>query len=1527
MSRHPDKDMQKSYKGFDTSVKLCKHAHTAGKTARFKALLETLQTNYYKFEEDFDLYKSDTIQKTCKTETAFNAIIESEGEQVPVFPQNDAWLDAQLNIYVVIRDLLQDILDAASEPVEAKAVLKEDVNLVVEDFKAECERVHNSIIKLKSEIESSADQNMAPNVVMSYENIIQKLLTKIDQEIKGKVEKKLSLSEPARDQEFSDQKIISKFASYSTEQKAELDVCSMLLVRKCIPREEELKPSVYNGSSTDSSFRADKPREQVFLEKTKPPKFSGEDLDFPEFQRKWASQVHKANLPEETELDKLRDAVTREAKDQLYGVTKLEEAWSILSKRFGDKMLISKKLKTQLKNIQSEGKSDPEKVINLKIKVRNIVTRLELLNMGEALTHDSEFLSAVYCALPDRHRVRWLDTTKSDDRWKDMLIFLDKVYEQSNEELTLLSTISKDNTAKKVVKPAGLAAGGVSAADDDDEDFAKLRDAKKQARESCGTCPVCSKAHTYKRRDTSNWPSDRLLKCKKFSDMNIKQRAAAVEKAKGCGRCTSWGHQKNNCNMRPNSCGEDVSGTKCIGDHSRLLHGSGNVYCGVARSKLISGKESSSSSDSESSESDPFSIVREDEEAIYFIQDIPLKNSSKKSRTIWDRGSNRVLIREEFAEDNNLVSRDVTYKMEVVGSKTFEIVHNKIYLLDLVDVHGNTRTLWGYGVPRIMSSGVPDLSPIRKLFPHIPQEAFAAMENKEVDVLIGLNMMELQPAGGLGMDRVGGLSALRSMFGCGWVVGGHHPDVQSSVGQSMSSAAMVLKIAKLCISPEPSHTPEFWEAEGMGVLPPPRCDSCQGCMRSGACSERHFQHSVKKQAELDLIKSKTKLINGEIWVEYPFVKNPACLPYNRHCVVRVAEKVEKGLIKDGLHNVYCEQIKQFLDRGVAVKLSQEEMQSWTGPCQYITHHGVLKDSVTTPLRVVTNSSFNNGGNSLNSCMASGPNSLNPMLDVMLRFRTYPIAVHFDLSKAYNTIRTTLPERHLRRFVWRFSPEEDWVDYALDRAHFGDQCVATQLEVGKDLVADAGAHIDPEASVKIKDDLYVDDGLTGGDAEQVARFVGEKLPDGDYSGTFSQILALGKFKVKAIGVSGTKTSEQTDLLGNKVLGYKYDQEEDMLSLVFNMNISKKKRSVRMEPDLSLKDVDKLRSAHLSKRVLLGVTNGFGDFLGIGTPHTIKFKALMRELFLLEEPLSWDDPVPSGLRQEWVDLMMDTLEAGDLTFHRSTRPSDAVPGEGPSVIGFSDYGRLSYEARVYLRWQLSGSSGSYSARLAICKAKVPPLKGLTVPRGELCALTLLSRLLLAVILALQKLDNPPVSSIMIVDSKCSMSAVQSKRALLPYFQNRVAEIRENMEQIRKLCPLEEVHYVESALNPSDMSTRATAKVSALGPGSVHQSGPEFLSLPRDEWPVSQEYSPSDLPSDEVLIRDKPVFTAACRANFCFNKIYPQNPWVVIEELLFYSNDIKKVIRIIARYIRGLEAGFRKSQVMTRSRKKVWVVRGRI
>ena len=295
-----------------------------------------------------------------------------------------------------------------------------------------------------------------------------------------------------------------------------------------------------------------------------------------------------------------------------------------------------------------------------------------------------------------------------------------------------------------------------------------------------------------------------------------------------------------------------------------------------------------------------------------------------------------------------------------------------------------------------------------------------------------------------------------------------------------------------------------------------------------------------------------------------------------------------------------------------------------------------------------------------------------MLDVMLRYRCRPVAVQFDLAKAYNTLRTGPQERHLRRFVWRMSPSEPWQDYALDRVHFGDACAATQLEVGKDLVAEAGVDIDPEASQRIEDDLYVDDGLTGGDEEQVARFVGTKLEDGSYDGKFSKILALGNFKIKAYGVAGQKSTEESDLMRNKVLGYNYNLEEDMMSLTFPINLSRKRRSVRQEPDITLKDVDQLRSRTLTKRVLLGVTNGFRDFLGMASPYTVKYKALMRKLFLLEKPLTWDEPVPDESRLEWVDLIIETLQSCPLFFPRSTRSASALPRVGPTVVGFSDHG---------------------------------------------------------------------------------------------------------------------------------------------------------------------------------------------------------------------------------------------------------------
>ena len=116
---------------------------------------------------------------------------------------------------------------------------------------------------------------------------------------------------------------------------------------------------------------------------------------------------------------------------------------------------------------------------------------------------------------------------------------------------------------------------------------------------------------------------------------------------------------------------------------------------------------------------------------------------------------------------------------------------------------------------------------------------------------------------------------------------------------------------------------------------------------------------------------------------------------------------------------------------------------------------------------------------------------------------------YDLSKAYNTMRTGVVESHFRRFIWRFSEDEEWQDFAIDRVHFGDISAACQLEVSKSKTSHLGKDIDPQAAQKIDEDTYVDDGVTGGKPEDVERMVGIRGSDGKHHcGTISKILALG-----------------------------------------------------------------------------------------------------------------------------------------------------------------------------------------------------------------------------------------------------------------------------------------------------------------------------------------------------------------------------------------------------------------------------------
>ena len=1333
-----------------------------------------------------------------------------------------------------------------------------------------------------------------------------------------------------------DKKDLTEFEDWQTTTKALVE--SLLL---SVGEKVDEKVALEKDNTVTSS----KSSYNTFLKKQDPPKFSGDCLDYMEFKRKWNSQVSAHKPPEEYELDLLKSNIPEEGKKKLYGVDSIATAWVQLGKLYGDKSLICQKLKSRLKRLKSASNEPHEIVIEIHNEIEYIVKRLKDIDADSVLQFDNEYLNSCYKQLPAIFQYEWdkFDTDKFDHSWAAFENFMQTNAASALKKRTLVESL-KDlgDKATKAAKggPTVLAADIIGGSDVDSSDMnekqaKKYQDLKKKA----GNCKLCKVMHTFK----SKWmktplPSDRFFNCPKFKNMSAKNKGETLQKHNACVRCTSWTHKRPECMVSAISCKEKIDGEVCGKDHSKLVCNSGVAYCTNLLVKTGS---------SGSSVTSGLAKLDEDVPTIPEIQDVTVESNDKRivARVHWDSGSNRVLINDTFAKELELVPYPTIVIMKTAGGDRKRMNVNT-YELNLVEKNGNLHRIWGYGVATIIEPEEPvDPSPLKKFFPHIPKAVFSKLEKRRIDILIGLDHNSLFPTGGTGADCHENIRVKKTRFGSrGWIIGGTHSSLslsqKSSAGfsdaasQLMSASSLKvfegvnvvdlstqveekldhINVAKVVIEPE--LTSEYWDSDNLSVLPPRRCSKCRACYEKGECSQKHLIHSLEEENELIAIRDNVTVGNGESLVSYPFKKDPNCLPFNRDTAVKVADRLWRTLKKDGLLDTYNAEIKKFLEKGTFVKLTREEMNSWAGPAQYITHHAVLKESASTPVRVVTNSSFKNGKYSLNDILPKGPNSLNDMLEVTVRFRAYEKALAFDLAKAYNTMKTGLTERHVRRLIWRFDENSPWTDFAIDKVHYGDRPAACQLECCKEEIAKAGKDIDPEASKKLIEDVYVDDGMTGGNESTIERMVGEKV-NGDYTGTLSQILAIGGFKIKEFVIEGDMTQDDQNLLSNKVFGYSWDPKTKYMRLKMKFNLSRKKRSVRTLPDITAESLGALSTVKFTKRNLLGVTNSFGDFLGLADPFTIRFRLLMKNLFDKKENNSWDDEISDIEKQAWIQIIKEAVFEGEHVFPRRTRPDLAVGR--PRAGGLADGAFPAFGGSVYLIWEhgckdsccksvhckgLDG--GHWSAFLVLAKGRVTPLSGYTIPRSEMSSGVLVSRLLLRVVRALSSMTESIFSSIILLDSECTISTLEASASQLkPFFHNRRAEIIENMEAVSKHCEMEPVHWVPTDLNVADLLTRGTASLADIGIGSLWQTGPKFFSLPRSEWPVNRNcVNKSSIPTEEmrapstfakigaISVKCFLTKTNSTTSNFMFG----------IRDVLAGSNDLESRKRVIARLIQA-------------------------
>lgn len=617
--------------------------------------------------------------------------------------------------------------------------------------------------------------------------------------------------------------------------------------------------------------------------------------------------------------------------------------------------------------------------------------------------------------------------------------------------------------------------------------------------------------------------------------------------------------------------------------------------------------------------------------------------------------------------------------------------------------------------------------------------------------------------------------------------------------------------------PEPEG---FILGEDLGTEVTPRCGGC----KCGKCPIVGHTYSFKEEQELEMINSNLRYDSDNArWVtSYPWTTDPQNLPDNYVAAMATLRNTERRLTKDlEWASKYTEQIHDMESRGVARLLSVEEAEAWKGPVFYLSHLAVENPkSLTTPVRIVFNSSQVFRGVSLNSFLAKGPDSFRTnLLGLLLRFRENPVVLVGDIRKMYNSVFLEELEQHTHRFLWRDMNGDKRPDvWCITRVNMGDKPAGAIAIEAKDRTADQFSHLNPAAASFIKGSSYVDDLVDSVSNLKTAQDIAE--------GT-DEILLKGGFSVKAWDFGGRDVPGASSE-AKKVLGVLWIASLDILLFEAQLNFSSKQRNVRTGPNLSAAQVPECLPPKFTRRMVLQQVMGVFDPFGFLAPFMLHAKIFLRETWTHQ--LQWDEELPADLDKNWRWFFTALLSINDLRYDRCVTPEGTVGN--PELVILSDGSETAYGCAAYIRWTLK--DGKFWCRLLLAKSRIAPLSRASVPQMELNG-AVLSKRCRKVIETECRFSFDRVYHL--VDSETVLGMIHKLSTRFKVYEGvRVGEI-----QAATAGDMSCWGWVQGDQNIADWVTRPRSP-SEIGPESEWFLGPEFLYLPFEEWGV--KFRPSQV-----------------------------------------------------------------------------------
>ena len=269
-------------------------------------------------------------------------------------------------------------------------------------------------------------------------------------------------------------------------------------------------------------------------------------------------------------------------------------------------------------------------------------------------------------------------------------------------------------------------------------------------------------------------------------------------------------------------------------------------------------------------------------------------------------------------------------------------------------------------------------------------------------------------------------------------------------------------------------------------------------------------------------------------------------------------------------------------------------------------------------------------------------------------------------------------------------------------------------------------------------------------------------------------------------------------------------------------------------------------------------------------------------------TWDNYVSGDPLKRWKSLVHGLTQTCPLRipryfFHHVKDKTDTVY----SLQGFSDASQEAYAAVIYLKM---ATSYGVQVRFVVSKTRVAPAKGMTIPRLELLAALLLSKLMVSVSCALEPeltLDD----SSCFTDSKVTLYWIQGQtKEWKQFVQNRVRDIR-------RLLPIHVWKHCSRRENPADIPSRGM-DLAELANNPLWLNGPKWLCNSGEKKSQVDEDSVPEGSLDEIKVGSRQLMQST--HNLISSEHDPGEP---IMECKNFST-LKRLLRITARVFKVIE-----------------------